>query len=419
MKVLFCSFPEYGHWYPVMPLAEAMRDAGHEVTFATGAGVVPFMRDLGFAAEPAVTSFMEGCAEGVRRTSDPESVKTQSDLQTRVTEFLQSLSWPSSDVPEHPVDLGQLAQVAMTMRDMMADIQQNLTAVVEDVRPDLIVYEETLFPAAMVGALHGVPTVAHSIMTLGMPEVICAVYTKHCGELWAALRDDPLPISPYYGDLYLDTCPPGLGQRLVDPSVRSVQIRPVPWGKPRDEIPSWVVEPRTRPLVYVTMGTIGIADRDRLRLALDGVAELPVDILVVVGQDGDPASQAELPASVRVERFIRQDLLLPHIDVVVHHGGSGTMSGCLAYGVPQLMLPAMADQFQNADAVVKAGAGLALRRAELTSEAVADAVRKLLDDEAYSTGADFRQVINAMPGSAAVVSMLEAFVAERSAVPME
>lgn len=36
MRVLFCSLPHFGHVLPLVPLANACFDAGHEVTFATG-----------------------------------------------------------------------------------------------------------------------------------------------------------------------------------------------------------------------------------------------------------------------------------------------------------------------------------------------------------------------------------------------
>jgi len=67
--------------------------------------------------------------------------------------------------------------------------------------------------------------------------------------------------------------------------------------------------------------------------------------------------------------------LLPHADVVVHHGGSGTTLGALAAGVPQLVLPQGADQFANAEALLAAGAATQLLPAELSAEAVTEQAR--------------------------------------------
>ena len=73
------------------------------------------------------------------------------------------------------------------------------------------------------------------------------------------------------------------------------------------------------------------------------------------GRDGDPASLAPWPANATVERFVPQVDVLPHCSVVVSHGGSGTTYGALAHGLPLLMLPHAADQFDNVAAARAAG----------------------------------------------------------------
>ncbi|HJY43082.1 MAG TPA: nucleotide disphospho-sugar-binding domain-containing protein [Propionibacteriaceae bacterium] len=105
----------------------------------------------------------------------------------------------------------------------------------------------------------------------------------------------------------------------------------------------------TRPVVYLTLGTVGWGTVDLMREALAGLTELPLDVLVAIGSYFDPAQLGPLPDSVRVERFVRQDLVLPRVDLAVHHGASGTLLAA-AEGVPQLAMPIGADQFQNAEA---------------------------------------------------------------------
>ncbi len=48
MRVLLTSCPSYGHVNPMLPLARAARDAGHEVVVATGAELVPEIERHGF-----------------------------------------------------------------------------------------------------------------------------------------------------------------------------------------------------------------------------------------------------------------------------------------------------------------------------------------------------------------------------------
>ena len=82
---------------------------------------------------------------------------------------------------------------------------------------------------------------------------------------------------------------------------------------------------------------------------------------------------------VRVEPFVAQAELLAseHPPVlVVHHGGSGTTLGAAAAGIPQLFLPQGADQFFNAAAVTEVGAGATLASPDGVAEAAGRADRR-------------------------------------------
>ena len=106
--------------------------------------------------------------------------------------------------------------------------------------------------------------------------------------------------------------------------------------------------------VYVTLGTVSFGAVEVLRRAVLETAAHDVDVLVAVGPEGDPALLGELPANVQVERFVPQAEVLRQVDLVVHHGGAGTMLGVLADGLPQLLLPQGADQPFNAVAIERA-----------------------------------------------------------------
>jgi UDP:flavonoid glycosyltransferase YjiC (YdhE family) len=105
-----------------------------------------------------------------------------------------------------------------------------------------------------------------------------------------------------------------------------------------------------------------------------------VDVLVAVGPAGDPALLGELPSNVHLEKFVPQAEVLRHVDLVVHHGGAGTMLGTLAAGLPQLILPQGADQPANAMAIERAGAGRGMPNDAQTPETLANAIGDLLAD---------------------------------------
>ncbi len=117
------------------------------------------------------------------------------------------------------------------------------------------------------------------------------------------------------------------------------------------------------------------------------------------------------PADVHVRSFIPYAQLLARCDLVVCHGGAGSVLGALTAGLPLLVLPQAADQFYNAARVVAAGAGLCLQRADLTAQAVDRAVQQLLDDVSYRAAArSIAAEVAAMPTASSAVSAITALV---------
>ncbi len=92
------------------------------------------------------------------------------------------------------------------------------------------------------------------------------------------------------------------------------------------------------------------------------------------------------------------------VDVVVHHGGTGTVLGAFEAGVPQLILPQGADQFFNADALSRIGAVQAIHNKDQVPGTIRNAVEELLGagPERQMTRR-LQAEIAAMPGPADVV----------------
>ncbi len=148
------------------------------------------------------------------------------------------------------------------------------------------------------------------------------------------------------------------------------------------------------------------------RTLLDGLAGLDVNVVATIGRGNDPAELAPLPANALVERYVPQSFLLAHAGVVVAHGGSGSILATFAAGLPTLLVPQGADQFENAGRCADLGAGLVLMPGEVTGDAVRDAVAMLLEDPAYRGGAlDLAAEVAAMPEPRDVARRLSSAVA--------
>ena len=133
--------------------------------------------------------------------------------------------------------------------------------------------------------------------------------------------------------------------------------------------------------VYLTLGTVFNAESgDLLARALAGVRELGLPVVVTTGRQIDPAELGPQPPSVRVQRWIPHEELLPWCRAIVSHGGSGTALGALAHGLPSVLLPIGADQPQTAARLAELGAALGSIPSTATSGEIADAARRVLDD---------------------------------------
>jgi hypothetical protein len=71
VRILFTANPLVGHVYPMFPLMDAARAAGHEVVLATGADLVPEARRRGFPAWTVGPTAGEMFAEQARANAVP------------------------------------------------------------------------------------------------------------------------------------------------------------------------------------------------------------------------------------------------------------------------------------------------------------------------------------------------------------
>jgi UDP:flavonoid glycosyltransferase YjiC (YdhE family) len=110
--------------------------------------------------------------------------------------------------------------------------------------------------------------------------------------------------------------------------------------------------PSTGEYVYATFGTaapgLGV---NPYRALLDAVDGLDIEVLLTTGDD---LALGRVPPNVTVERWVPQHEALARARMVVCHGGSGTVLGTLAAGLPLIILPLFADQHANAERLASA-----------------------------------------------------------------
>ena len=253
----------------------------------------------------------------------------------------------------------------------------DVLAAVDAEAPDALVVDYMLTGALCAAERTGVPTVAlvhtlyRRLLVAGAPHPI-----GMAGGVAAlnAVRSD-LGLQPIVAhrdvlaaaDLVLVTAP----AELDEPDAAAPAGRPdgranVAYAGPLPEGPGpdagWEPPAGEGPLVVVSTGTAGddpAVETDLLGRVLTALGGLPVRGFVTLPGYVDPAA-LEAPANVTVSPYVRHAAVLPHASALVTHAGLGTVLAGLAHGVPLVCLPLGREQPDNARAVERLGAGVAL-----------------------------------------------------------
>jgi len=199
-------------------------------------------------------------------------------------------------------------------------------------------------------------------------------------------------------------------RRDLPPSVH--YVGPCLWNKPRHEPPAtWLSQlPQDQPWVHVTEGTMHVEAPLVLRAATQGLANLPMQVIMTTGGNRDPAALnlGPIAPNIRIERWVSHSDLLPHTDVVVTTGGAGTVLAALHAGVPLVIVPTEWDKPEIAQRVVETGAGLRLAPRRCTPERLRAAVERVLGEPSYRQNAQRVSAIFARyHGAARAAELLE------------
>jgi UDP:flavonoid glycosyltransferase YjiC (YdhE family) len=268
------------------------------------------------------------------------------------------------------------------------------------------------------------PLTAH---VLGVPAVSLAPGLPIADAALAAAHDELTGLHARWGyepdqasaAMCLRTWPPS----LLGParSAPGQSMRYVPYNGP-ETIPARLLGPVPAVRACVTLGSVlpGTDGLEVLPTVIAALCEVADELLVVLPQEAAAALSDLMPLPPRVHLadaaagpWLALNLALAGCSLLVHHGGAGTAQTAFSMGVPQVVIPRMADQFAIAATVVGSGTGRALLPSELTRESLQAAVTDVLTDIAYRRAADaIRREIAGQPHPAQIVAMIENLVGD-------
>ncbi len=387
VRVLFSFVGGTGHFNPLIPIARAAEAAGHVVAVTGRPAMMPAVRAAGFTA----TAFATGEAD------------------TGTTPVRTELQAPDAEHEAQVVRRAFAGRLARARAPLIIDLCGVW-------RPDLLVCDEMDFGAIVAAERAGMPHATVIVIAAGsfvpaelVTEPVQALRSEH------GLPPDPdLNMLSRY--LVLSPVPPSYRDPRfpLPPTAHSLQ----PFGLNLDGgdlAPPWLAQIAETPTVYFTLGTVfNLESGDLLNRVVAALGEMPINLVVSVSNEIDPAELGPQPTNVRVERYIPQAVLFPHCDLVVSHGGSGTVIGALAHGLPMVLIPLGADQLVNAERCLALGVARVLDAMTITPETVREAVLSVLADAPFRQQAQrIKDEVAALPGPEYAVALLERLASEQ------
>ncbi|MHB8574025.1 MAG: glycosyltransferase [Dehalococcoidia bacterium] len=393
MRVLFTLLPATGSLHPLLPVAQALAHAGHVVAWCSSPAFQGQAAATGFPCFPAGLDW---------HASDPH--------------YIDVLCAAAGVTPPPLTGKARFAWVTNELFIGAASQQMapDVVAIAQGWGADLIVRESLDFSGCVAAEVLGLPhasVAAAADSALDLREQLAPALAR----LRASMRlpADPAVDMPYR---YLHLCfmPPRFDGATARFPPTAHFVRHTNPPRPGERLPSWVTALPARPTVLVSLGTVFHRTPGLYAAILAGLRAEPINLVLAVGSDQDPAAFGPQPPQVRVERYLPQPLLLPYCTLLVTHGGFNSMKEALSLGVPLVVIPIAGDQPYSAERAAALGVAEVVGPDERTPARIRAAVQTVLTTPRYREQAQaVQREIQALPGIEQAVALLESLVGER------
>ncbi|MFE7799664.1 nucleotide disphospho-sugar-binding domain-containing protein [Nocardia sp. NPDC057440] len=360
MRFLVVPVPSSGHLLAMVPFCWALRLAGHDVLVASRSDVTATARRSGLNAVelPALNVPMDELRSQVNSSMFPLPLFADRDQASgQGLWHIAAQNWYNH---------------AARYVDVFADVARDWGA-------DVVLTDPLATVGRALGAVLDLPVLVHrwGIDPTGGPFMErTAALVAESGNALA----DPVAV--------LDICPASVQAPDAAPGT---PIRFIPFNG-TGVLPDWHRNEQGRKRIAVCLGgsTLSLTGPRPLRAIVESLSEVADVEIVVALSATDRALVGELPDRLRVVEEVPLQLFLPGCDLLVHHGGSTTGLTAGWYGLPQLVLPQMFDQFDYARGIVRAGAGQAAEdpAAQADTHGLAESIGTLLREPGFRAAAE-------------------------------
>ena len=433
-RFLFMPESAYGPTNNCIGIGNILRERGHTVIFAAEASWQGRLQPMGFIED--LVDLAPPPSPNDTPTDGPEPAAGQFWI-----DFIRETA-PVFRLPT----IEQLTQFIQPTWQALIDgavyCQPQLQAIIQRQRPDVIIEDNVnCFPALVTGGVPFVRSVSCQPLEMKGPNIppvfsgypaddssqwadFRTEYDRTHREMWGAYNDwvqscgaPPLAdlefihegalnlyLYPEVAD-YTNRRALGGSWHRLDSSVRATDE---PWTLPA-QLRS--ADPSSK-LVYLSLGSLGSADVDLMRRLVAVLGQTRHRFIV---SKGPLADEYELPSNMWGAAQVPQTNVLPHVDLVITHGGNNTTTEAFHFGKPMILLPLFWDQYDNAQRVDELGYGVRLATYAFEDEQLTGAVDRLLNDAAlHDRMAANAATIRGRNGTAKAATLIEGLVGASS-----
>ena len=441
-RFLFMPESAYGPTNNCIGIGNILRGRGHPVIFAAEASWQGRLQPLGFVEDlvdlaPAPSVNPVSLNDSSLNDTAPEQVAGQFWI-----DFIRDTS-PVFRLPT----IEQLTQFIQPTWQALIDgavhCQPQLQDIIERQKPDVIIEDNVnCFPALVTAGVPFVRSVSCQPLEMKGSDIpplfsgypsddksqwadFRAEYDRTHREMWATYNEwvqscgaPPLAdlefihegalnlyLYPEVAD-YTERRPLGSNWHRLDSSVRATDE---PWTLPEQLRAHPNSSDPASKLVYLSLGSLGSADVELMRRLVSILGRTRHRFVV---SKGPLADEYNLPSNMWGAAQVPQTNVLPHVDLIITHGGNNTTTEAFHFGKPMILLPLFWDQYDNAQRVHELGYGQRLATYAFEEDQLTGALDRLLTDvELHNRMAINAATIRSRNGTERAATLIESLVA--------
>lgn len=336
------NVPYAGHTNPTLPLAEALVQRGHKVSYVN--------------------------AEEFR-----------SKIERTGAEFIPYMNYPAS-----PTEQQKKTMCFRAAFDTAISLKQ---------RFDVLIYEMFFYPGMRIAEMLGIPCIRQFSQPAWNQNMLSNATWFF--KLSCVLID--LQVMGKKNAEYMELTHKSLGEAVINdkPSLNIVYVPEifqadrktfgedyiftVPMNKIGTTSQQIPYEEMNLPIVYISLGSI-ISNKGFCKECIRAFGGKEMSVILNTGRIR-PETLGRIPDNIYAYSFVPQIEVLQHADVFLTHCGMNSVNEAMSYGVPMVVMPFINDQISNAKRIVELGIGKRVRSFPSSGRQLYKTVKDVYEDK--------------------------------------